>query len=191
MLALAREAATARGVAARMTFQHAAADRLTHLYDPASFDVVVCHNVLEYLSDPPRAVRDIARLLRPGGLCSLLVRNRAGEVLKAALVSRDWTRAAATLSLDSVREGLYGGTVRIFAPSDLHGAIGAASLEVVEQRGVRVIADYIEPERLEEADAARVFELESTLGARPEFVAVARYLHLIARRPVDATGTPR
>ncbi|MFX8727541.1 class I SAM-dependent methyltransferase, partial [Acinetobacter baumannii] len=32
-----------------------------------SFDVVTIHQVLHYLDDPARAVREAARVLRPGG----------------------------------------------------------------------------------------------------------------------------
>jgi hypothetical protein len=47
---------------------------------------------------------------------------------------------------------------------------------------VRVISDYLPSQvsRLEEYE--RIFELERKLGTRPEFVAVARYIQIIARR---------
>jgi ubiquinone/menaquinone biosynthesis C-methylase UbiE len=38
-------------------------------YDDASFDVVICIEVLRYLEDPQPCLGEIARVLRPGGLC--------------------------------------------------------------------------------------------------------------------------
>jgi SAM-dependent methyltransferase len=42
-------------------------------YDDASFDLVVCNHVLEHVPDDRRAIREIARVLRPGGAAILLV----------------------------------------------------------------------------------------------------------------------
>jgi ArsR family transcriptional regulator len=36
-------------------------------FEPASFDLIVIHQVLHFLDDPARAVRESARLLAPGG----------------------------------------------------------------------------------------------------------------------------
>lgn len=45
----------------------------------ASFDVVLCTEVLEHVPEPATAVREIARLLRPGG--RLLISSPLGSVL--------------------------------------------------------------------------------------------------------------
>jgi len=55
-------------------------------------------------------------------------------------------------------------------------------LEVVAEDGVRVFFDYLGLENLTGATYAEIFELESTVGARPEFSAIARYIQAIARR---------
>jgi SAM-dependent methyltransferase len=44
----------------------------------ASFDLVYCYSTLEHLDDPARAVREIVRVLRPGGLLYLHTPNRWG-----------------------------------------------------------------------------------------------------------------
>ncbi len=43
------------------------------LYPDASFDVVICNHVLEHVSDDRRAMREILRVLRPGGWAMLQV----------------------------------------------------------------------------------------------------------------------
>jgi hypothetical protein len=55
-------------------------------------------------------------------------------------------------------------------------------LEVVAECGVRVFCDYLAVESLMDRTYGQVFELESTLGARREFSAIARYIQVIARR---------
>ena len=57
-----------------------------------------------------------------------------------------------------------------------------SSLAVTAERGVRVLSDYL-PSKVSRSDEyERVFELERKLSSRPEFAAVARYTHFLARR---------
>jgi SAM-dependent methyltransferase len=49
-------------------------------YDDGSFDLVVCNHVLEHVPDDRRAMRELARVLRPGGAAILLVPDVAGPV---------------------------------------------------------------------------------------------------------------
>jgi SAM-dependent methyltransferase len=48
------------------------AEEATSKFGEHSFDVVVCHGVIMYQDDDERFVSELARLLRPGGLLSLL-----------------------------------------------------------------------------------------------------------------------
>jgi hypothetical protein len=59
----------------------------------------------------------------------------------------------------------------------------AASLEVIAERGVRVLADYLPSRVSRSADYERIFELERKLGSRPQYAAVARYIQCFARLP--------
>jgi hypothetical protein len=61
------------------------------------------------------------------------------------------------------------------------------SLELIAQRGVRVVADYLPPNISRTAQYERIFELERTLGARSEFAAIARYTHCLMRRRENRT----
>ncbi len=79
----AREAATAAGVAAQCHFITCSADHMPAIAD-GSVDVVVTRSALAYVADKPKAVREFARVLRPGGRISLaepLFRDRAMLVM--------------------------------------------------------------------------------------------------------------
>ena len=182
MLRIAGQQAEARSVTPRISYCHAEARQLRELFAAESFDVVVCHNLLEYSEVPSTTLGDIAHVLRNNGVFSLLVRNRAGEVLKDAVKSRDWKLATANLTADTVVDTLYGNRMRLFAPTDLQEMLARGGLEIVAEHGVRVFFDYLGLEAPTDATYSQIFDLESTLGARPEFFAMARYLQLIARR---------
>jgi 2-polyprenyl-3-methyl-5-hydroxy-6-metoxy-1,4-benzoquinol methylase len=182
MLALAAESARAAALAAHVTFHQSVAERAHELFAPRTFDAATCHNVLEYVSDPRAAVRALAALVRPGGLVSLVARNRAGEAMRAAVKAHDLDEAERALTAGQVNESLYGGPARLFDARTLSGLASGAKLKVVATRGVRVVADYLPASLSETPDAyARLLSFERMLGARPEFAAVARYTQIIAR----------
>jgi hypothetical protein len=120
--------------------------------------------------------------MRKDGLLSVLVRNRAGEVLKNAIKSRNWKAALANLTAEMVLDSLFGEPVRVFTLAEIRELLVRAGLEVFAEHGVRVFCDYTDLEHVADAELSQILELESVLGVRPEFAAIARYVQVIARR---------
>lgn len=181
MLDLASRAAKESGVRDRVSMMHGDAAHLARLFDAASWDVILCHNVLEFVDNPIEVLRSAARGLRnSSSVISVLIRNQPGEVLKAALVNGDLAAAARNLSSEWGEEALYGGKVRLFLPGSLRSMLAAASLTVIAERGVRVMSDYLPPKISRSDKYDQIFELERKLGRRAEFAAVARYTQCIA-----------
>ncbi|WP_320784425.1 class I SAM-dependent methyltransferase [Streptomyces sp. CRN 30] len=83
---------------------------------PGSFDVVLCHGVLPHVAEPDPLLAGLARMLAPGGLLSLVVRNGDAAALRTA------------------RAGDWAGTLAAFdAPA--HAPRVPAPLEPGESRG--------------------------------------------------------
>jgi S-adenosylmethionine-dependent methyltransferase len=182
MLDIAKRTAQEAGVMDKVVLRHGDATQLANLFRTRSFDVILCHNVLEYLDEPGAVVRGAARALRDSSaILSVLVRSQAGEVFKAAIQTGDLAIAERNLTAEWAQESLYGGRVRLFPSNSLQAMLKAASLAVIAERGVRVLADYLPPQVSRSADYERIFELERKLGSRPEFAAVSRYTHCLAR----------
>jgi len=183
MLDIAKRSAQQAAVAEKIALRHGDAAELTELFEPESFDVILCHNLLEYLDDPAAVLRNAARALRgSSAVLSLVVRNQAGEVLKAAIKDGDLGTAEHNLTADRAHESLYGGELRLFTTASLQPILRAASLAVAAERGVRVISDYLPPQVSRTTEYDRIFELDLKLGRRPEFAAMARYTQYIVHR---------
>ncbi len=191
MLDIAKSAAREAGISEKIVLKLGDAAELTNLFPAGSFDVILCHNILEYVDEPGLVLRLAARMLRDSSaILSVLVRNRAGEVLKAAIQAGDLAAAENSLTAEWGQESLYGDRVRLFAAESLQAMLVAASLAVTAERGVRVVSDYLPLQVSRLGEYERIFELERKLGRRPEFAAVARYTHWLARRagPVVKDG---
>jgi S-adenosylmethionine-dependent methyltransferase len=191
MLRIARKDAEESGVTAKIAFCQAEASQLHTFFETDPFDVVVCHNLLEYVADPGAILPGITQVIRKGAAVSVLVRNRAGEVLRAAIKSGDWGLAKTNLSAETVMESLFGESVRIFDRTELVHMFTQAGLEVFAEYGVRVFSDYMILEKIGTEKYAQLLDLESTLGAKSEFAAIARYSHFLLRRTNAHQGTTK
>jgi S-adenosylmethionine-dependent methyltransferase len=180
MLALAERTIVEAGVSDKITVKRGDAAQLADIFQTGSFDIILCHSLLEYVDDPGAVLRGAARVMRDSSaILSILVRNQAGEVLKAALQTGDLAAAVHNLTAEWGKESLYGGRVRLFSPEALEAILKDASLTINARRGVRVVADYLPAQISRSAEYERIFALERKLGTRREFFGVARYMHCL------------
>lgn len=57
--------------------------------DENSFDIVICHNVLEYVSNRIEILNEITNFLKPNGILSIVKHNLKGRILAQAVFSDD------------------------------------------------------------------------------------------------------
>lgn len=150
-------------------------DGLLEVAARASADAVVCHNVLELVDEPARALAAVAAVLRPGGVASVLVAGRGGSVLARALAGR-FVEARALVDQDAA-----GG----FTVDALRDLLVAAGLVPVEFHAVRVFGDLVPGALLDADPSARgaLLELERAVASRSEYLSIAGQLHVVARHP--------
>src|SRR5262249_53155487 len=78
MLDLAKRAVAEAGISDQVTLKQGDAAQLKKVFPSESFDVILCHNLLEYLDDPGEVLSDAVSLMRdPSSILSVLVRNQA------------------------------------------------------------------------------------------------------------------
>lgn len=65
------------GIAHRARYHTGSVEELP--FDDATFDVVTCQTVLIHVADVPRALREMTRVLRPGGLVAVAEPNNLAE----------------------------------------------------------------------------------------------------------------
>ena len=192
MLEIAKRAARDAGVEGKIELKHGDAAQVANLFPVGSFDIILCHNILEYVDDPNAVLSASAQVLRSDltdiGILSVLVRSQAGEVLKAGIEAGDLGAAERNLTAAWGDESLLGGQVRLFTLDSLQVMTKGASLAVAAERGVRVISDYLPPQISRREEYERIFALERKLGSRPEFAAVARYIQIIARHSCEPSS---
>ncbi|MFJ6945285.1 class I SAM-dependent methyltransferase [Streptomyces wuyuanensis] len=149
---------------------------------PGSFDVVLCHGVLMYVEERDAMLAGLARMLAPGGLLSLLVRNADALAMRSGL-SGDWDAALTAFDTDTYTNRL-GLQVRGDRLASLTATLAGIAAPLHAWYGVRVFtdtsADDAEPPSGDEL--TRLLAAEDRAGRSDPYRSVAALLHLCGVR---------
>ena len=77
-------------------------------FDDETFDMIICHNVLEYAEDRKDIVKEFARVLKPNGKISVVKHNRAGRVMQMVVLLNDFEHAHSLLDGNNGMASKYG-----------------------------------------------------------------------------------
>jgi S-adenosylmethionine-dependent methyltransferase len=155
-------------------------------------DLVICHNVLEYVDSPDAALAAIARVLRPGGTVSVLAANTIAAVLQRALAGK-YAEALAMLPGSATSGSGASGAVsssagrapsvaRRFTLPELTALIERAGLRVGEAHGIRIFSSLLPGAGADPAAVEALRELEDAAATCPPLRDIAARLHLLASR---------
>ena len=178
--ALAAAQRRAAEAGARLASVQGDAASLPALVGADAADLVICHNVLEYVEDPAAAMNAMACVLRPAATLSVLAANAIAAVLHRALTGHFAEARALLTAPDAPRAD---GTRRFTLP-ELVALIEQAGLRVGEAHGLRVFSGLV-PGSLLDGDAAAaeaLRALEETAAAAPPLRDIAAQLHLLGHR---------
>ncbi|WP_326701589.1 methyltransferase domain-containing protein [Streptomyces sp. NBC_01754] len=184
MLRVARDALTGEpeGIRERMRIiQGDGRDTGVHFL-PGSFDVVLCHGVLMYVPEPDPMLAGLARMLAPGGLLSLLVRNADALAMRPGTAG-DFAGALAAFDSD-VYTNRLGLEVRADRLGTLTSTLDGIAAPLHAWYGVRVFTDNVDndAELPGTEELERVLALEDRAGRTDPYRRVAALLHLCGVR---------
>lgn len=154
-----------------------------------TFDLVVCHAVLEWLHEPQKTLQQLLKHLAPGGHLSLMFFNQDGLLL-ANILRGNWQRV-----LEADGEGLgskgLGGKGRgkrltpisPLQPEEVIAWLKDAGLEIQTTTGVRVFNDYLRLKLPPEATPQRLLQIERRYCQQEPWWRMGRYILIHARKP--------
>ena len=176
MLEKARECITQSAASNTLTLHQSTLQDLPKLYPNGSFDMIVCHAVLEWLADPLPTLATVLPLLKQGGYLSLAFYNVESIIWKNLLKGnflKVLTRQFA---------GEAGGLTPPHPQSarDILPWLEAQQFQIMNTRGIRCLSDYLHSAtKVSEDD---LLAMERQLGQEEPYKWLGRYIHVIARR---------
>ncbi len=159
-----------REVRARLAFEQADLLALDQQF-AGDFDVVCCHGVLMYLPSLHEPMAVLVATARPGGLVSVLTRNRAGLAMRAGM-SGDWRTALDSFDAQRYANRLGIEDVRADDPFEVRQALTAAGAQPVAWYGVRLFCDHWQAD-VPPPDLDMLVATEEEAGRRDPYRAVA------------------
>jgi S-adenosylmethionine-dependent methyltransferase len=189
LLNAAADAARLAGVSDRVHAVHADIDDLATLEVDGeaaadSFDVVLCHNVVHYRAELAVTIAAAVRLVRPGGVMSVMAPNPAMDVLAAVVRHTDPGAALAVLDAPTVHSVTFGHPMRRVEAATAEAALVASGCTVEHRFGIRCVIDLIADDDLKhDSDFyQRLLQLELALCEREPYWRTARFWQLTGRR---------
>ncbi len=146
-----------------------------------SFDLVVCHLVLEFVDHPADIIQKLLRVLKVGGTLSVVKHNKNGRIIQAIVQDYDLGDAQKLLGGGHSHSSAFG-DIKYYPNSRLvQWADGA--LELTATLGARVLASLHNPDtQAQENWVEDMFATEQQLLKNEEFIKIAYFNHLLLKK---------
>ncbi|MFE3019125.1 class I SAM-dependent methyltransferase [Streptomyces sp. NPDC059256] len=180
----AQELAAAHEVADRVEVREGDAHDVADIFPGQEFDLLLCHNLLQYVPDRAVVVRGIVKCLKPGGLLSVVAPNAYAVPLEAAVRELDLPAARGAVDARIKSNVVYGKDVPVLTVDEIGDHLGDVGLDLVGHYGVMSVCNLIANNSIKYDPAffARLEELEIALAGRMPYPLTARMFHLIGQR---------
>ncbi|WP_445526418.1 class I SAM-dependent methyltransferase [Streptomyces cyslabdanicus] len=184
MLAAATERASTAGLTELITCVRADVTALPADLSAGAFDVVLCHNLLQYVDDVPGVLAAALVPLKPGGLFSMMAINRHSAALTIAVRETDPAAALAALGTDRSRTQTFDSAVTLHTAEEIIPVLQSLGCQDVQHYGIRGFCDYItdDARKHDPAFYADLEQLELATTALPPYMHTARLFQLTARK---------
>lgn len=146
--------------------------------EDGSFDVIFCHNVLEYAPDREEILRQFHRLLKPDGFASLVKHNRPGRVMQMVVLLNEFEKAHALLDGEDGMSADYG-MIHYYEDSDI--TKWCDGFRVKDIYGIRTFWDLQQNQACHKNPVwqEKMIEAELRVAQIPQYRDIAFFHHLI------------
>lgn len=152
-------------------------------FEDNSFDMIVCHNVLEYIDDKKRVLNEFHRVLKPQGVLSIVKHNRAGRVMQMAVLLDELEKANELLDGNNSTAAKFG-AIRYYENEMI--SEWTPGLTIKGCFGIRTFWDLQQNQEKHNSEEwqRRMLQLEMRVSQMDEYRKIAFFHHLIVSKDV-------
>jgi S-adenosylmethionine-dependent methyltransferase len=147
------------------------------------FDLIICHETIEYVDDPLRAFNVITRVLKPRGTLSLVFLNRYGLIVSKVILEENVGGAMEAFDVDEFTTPLHHGRGHLYSDREITTLLEPLGYNIEGQYGLLVFSDFIECSLFEEGQCFKgMLELEERAGQEPHLKGIGKFVQLICSK---------
>lgn len=154
---------------------------LVRVMEDASFDMVLCHNVLEYVDEKEAYLRELSRVVKSGGLLSLVKHNRAGRVMQMTVLLNNFDMANTLLDGGNGTTSQFG-DIRYYEDGDV--LCWLPQMELQSLWGARTFWDLQQKQECHTDPAwqEQMLALENRVSEIKTYQDIAFFHHMLLRK---------
>lgn len=162
---------------------HGGIEEITAL-ENNTFDMVFCHNVLEYIENKEPFIAELLRILKSGGVLSVVKHNRVGRVFHTAVFKNDPKKAFTLLDENANDKSNYLGTQYIYSNDYLAELADKYGGKVNKVFGMRAFYALGQDNSIKYNDEwyRDMLELEKSVANIDEYRNAAFFSHLLIKK---------
>jgi len=148
------------------------------------FDIVLCHNVIQFVDDVKSLLETLCGVLKPGGFLSLISTNQYSLPYQAAFLDKDLDKAFELIETSDQYNPVFAIHAREFRPDEVIEWLSVMGLKLKKHYGIRCLYNYWGSNSLKQSPAVyeKLKKLEFELTKRYPYNLGARQFQLIARK---------
>lgn len=142
-----------------------------------TFDLVLCHAVLEWVAEPAVLIETLLTYLKPGAHLSLTFYNLHSLIYKNLLRT----------NFKKIQKQEYKGCrgsltpTQPLAPAQVYQWFAQQPLQILCKSGIRVFHDYIFNRDDRERDEKTLLEMELQFSRQEPYLSLGRYIHVLGK----------
>jgi ubiquinone/menaquinone biosynthesis C-methylase UbiE len=150
-------------------------------FENESFDVILCHNVLEYVTERKEILKEFSRILKKHGYLSILKHNKPGRVMQMVVLLNNFEHANELLAGKNGHAEQFG-TINYYEDTNIMEWSDEFELERI--LGVRTFWDLQQNQEIQNDKKwqEQMLEIESKVSEIEEYKAISFFHHVILRK---------
>jgi SAM-dependent methyltransferase len=150
-----------------------------YAFDDCTFDMIICHNVLEFIPERAEIVKEFSRILRSDGVLSIVKNNNDGRIMSKA-IANDIDGAVDLLEGGHISNTF--GDVHVYNPAELTEWGNSLKIEKLLSLQTFFGLQSSEVDKNEQQWMDKVFELEMKVSDLEPYKSISLFNHVLLRK---------
>jgi len=148
-----------------------------------SFDVVVCHNVLEYIKERKDIFQEFYRILKPNGIISIVKHNHLGKIIEKVVYENDMDEAIYLLDGGTISVPEFG-QVNYYNINDIIALVKGMNVNIEKVLGVRTFWALQQNHELKNQPdwEEKMFNIEMKVCNIDEYINISYFNHILLKK---------